>query len=182
MSDLNTEFGRTSTTLSLTFSQSFAGVFAQYGAINRNTTAGQNIYATNVASQDFALNTFYDYNDLEYNYWDYTFTNNAANSLDIKINIGGTSIYGFQTLANGTTDSSGGYIDTATSAGTGADLILTLKLTSGTINFVDISVTDPDTSATIYSVTGDDPANYPDTILATLYGYQRMQFNMTFYD
>jgi hypothetical protein len=181
LNDLNVEFGRGGTS-QLSLSQSFAGTYAQYGAINRNTGAGQNVTSVFNGGTDFAISWFYDYNDLENNYWDYTFTNNAANSLDIKIDIGATSIYGFQTLTNGTTDSSGGYIDTATSAGTGADLKLALKLNAGTINFVDISVTDPDTSATIYSVTGDDPNNYPNTVLATLYGYQRMQFNMTFYD
>jgi hypothetical protein len=180
MSDLNLEFGRVGTS-QLSLSQSFAGTYAQYGAINRNTGAGQNVTSVFNGGTDFAISWFYDYNDLENNYWDYTFTNNAANSLDVTVQIGGFGIYS-TTLSNGTTDSSGGYIDTTTTAGPGADLTLALKLNAGTINFVDISVTDPDTSATIYSVTGDDPNNYPNTVLATLYGYQRMQFNMTLYD
>jgi hypothetical protein len=180
LNDLNVEFGRGGTS-QLSFSQSFAGTYAQYGAINRNGAPGQTVFNQFNTGVNFELYWFYDYNDLENNYWDYTFTNNAANSLDILIYIDGTGIYG-QTLTNGTTDSSGAYIDTATTAGTGADLKLALKLNAGTINFVDISVTDPDTSATIYSVTGDNPANYPDTVLATLYGYQRMQFNITLYD
>jgi hypothetical protein len=57
MNALNQSFGRAGAT-QLSFSQSFGGVFAQYGAINRNTTAGQTIYVTNL-SNNFLLSTFY---------------------------------------------------------------------------------------------------------------------------
>jgi len=182
LSDLNSEFARASTA-SLSFSQSFAGTYAQYGAINRNTGPGQNVYSVYTGGTDFAISWFYDYNDTENNYWDYTFTNNSVNDVgQIRISIGGTDIYVYNTFPTSFTDASSGYVDTTTSATTGANLDLAIK-NDNNIAYVDITVIDPDTSATIYTVTGDSPNNYSGfTTLATLYGYQRMQWTMTFYD
>ena len=41
-SNLNVEFNRTSTS-TISLNSAFAGTYAQYGDINRNTGAGQNI-------------------------------------------------------------------------------------------------------------------------------------------
>jgi len=183
LNDLNVEFGRGGTS-QLSISQSFAGTYAQYGDINRNALPGQNIYTTFTGGSDFALDIFYDYNDTENNYWDYTFTNDSVKDVgQIRISIGGTDIYIYNTFpCCNFQDASSGYVDTTTSATTGANLNLAIKNDNG-IAYVDITVIDPDTSATIYTVTGDTPDNYSGfTTLATLYGYQRMQWTMTFYD
>jgi len=183
LNDLNVEFARASTA-SLSFSQSFAGTYAQYGAINRNTSPGQNVTSVFNGGTDFAISWFYDYNDTENNYWDYTFTNNSVSDVgQIRIRIGGTDIYAYITFpCCNFQDASSGFIDTTTSATTGANLDLAIK-NDNNIAYVDITVIDPDTSATIYTVTGDSPNNYSGfTTLATLYGYQRMQWTMTFYD
>ena len=180
MSALNTEFGRTST-LQLSFSQSYAGVFAQYGAINRNTSAGQFIYSQNLVGTDFQLIQFYNYNDTEFNYWEYVFDGNSANfDVDVTVSIASTSIYN-ATIPSNSTDSSGAYIDTGASATTGGDLNLQLGFPSA--GTVDILVTDPDTSAIIYQVTGDDMNFYKSNpVLATIYGYQRLNFSMTLFN
>ena len=183
LNDLNVEFGRGGTS-QLSISQSFAGTYAQYGDINRNALPGQNIYTTFTGGSDFALDIFYDYNDTENNYWDYTFTNDSVKDVgQIRISIGGTDIYIYNTFpCCNFQDASSGYVDTTTSATTGANLNLAIKNDNG-IAYVDITVIDPDTSATIYTVTGDTPDNYSGfTTLATLYGYQRMKWTMTFYD
>lgn len=180
MGDLNTEFGRTST-LQLSFNQAFGGTYAQTGAINRNTTAGQTIYAINNGGTDFSLTAFYDYNDLESNYWDYTFDNQSAPGYDItiEINLSSTQIYN-NTLNSGVADSSRAYVNTTNGGGGNLDMYLSSPSTFPP--YVDISVTDPDTSATIYSVTNDDPNNYPRwTTLASIAGYQRFQFSMLFH-
>jgi hypothetical protein len=183
LEDLNVEFGRGGTS-QLSLSQSFAGTYAQYGAINRNTGPGQNVYNVYTGGTDFAIGWFYNYNDTENNYWDYTFINNSVSDVgQISIDIGGTNIYIYNDFPTGLTDASSGFIDTTTTAATGANLNLGIKNSYGPIAYVDITVTDPDTSATIYSITSADPSNYTaGTTLATLYGYQRMQWTMTFYD
>jgi hypothetical protein len=183
LNDLNVEFNRGATS-QLSLSQSFAGTYAQYGAINRNTSPGQNVTNVFNVGTDFDIYWFYDYNDTENNYWDYTFTNDSVNDVgQIQISIGGTDIYLYNTFpCCNFQDATSGFIDTTTSATTGANLDLAIKNTYG-IAYVDILVIDPDTSATIYTVTGDDPNNYGSfPTLATLYGYQRMQWTMTFYD
>jgi hypothetical protein len=183
LNDLNVEFGRTGTA-SLSLSESFAGTYAQYGAINRNGAPGQTVFNQYNGGTDFGFNIFYDYNDLENNYWDYVFTNNATDNIgQIKIYIGATQIYGYSDLTGGGgVDQSGGFIDTTTTANTGASLILEINK-KNSVNFVDVVVVDPDTSATIYDSYGDDPDSYLSGVtLATLYGYQRMQWTMTFYD
>lgn len=182
LNDLNVEFNRGATS-QLSLSQSFAGTYAQYGAINRNTSPGQNVYSVYTGGTDFAIGWFYNYNDTENNYWDYTIINNSVNDVgQIRIDIGGTTIYLYNVFPTGFTDASSGYITTAASATTGANLDLTIKNSNNIAN-IDITITDPDTSATIYTVTGAPVNNYiTTTTLATLYGYQRMQWNMTFYD
>ena len=184
ISDITGEFGNAGSD-QLSLSESFAGTYAQYGAINRNTRPGRNIYNGFNAGGYFELDTFYSYNDVENNFWDYYFINNAANACDVRVDIGGTTIF-FATLAGGGGEeqSFGTYVDTMTSATTGADLDLLVKLNAGSINNVDITVTDPDTTDIIYSTFGNVAANGYDPItnLATLYGYQRMQWNITLSD
>lgn len=183
LNDLNVEFNRGATS-QLSLSQSFAGTYAQYGAINRNTSPGQNVYSVYTGGTDFAIDWFYDYNDTENNYWDYIITNDSVSDVgQIRIDIGGTNIYLYNTFpCCNFQDASSGYVTTAASATTGANLDLTIKNSYGIAN-IDITITDPDTSATIYTVTGAPVNNYITlTTLATLYGYQRMQWTMTFYD
>lgn len=180
MNDLNTEFNRASSTLQLSFNEAFGGTYAQYGAINRNTAAGRNIY--NLAGSNLALNTFYSYNDTALNYWYYIFDNqNFGDGIQIDIYLATTSIYS-NTVAGNSIDDSGAYVSTGTSATTGGDLELMLTFPGNTPSAVDITVIDPDTSATIYSVTGADPNAYTGkpTLLATVYGYQRFDFTIAF--
>jgi hypothetical protein len=184
LNDLNVEFGNAGSD-QLSLSQSFAGTFAQYGDINRNAAPGRNVFTTFTGSSNFAITTFYDYNDVENNYWDYYFINNAANDCDVQVKIGGVEIF-FATLygGGGEEQSFGNYVDTTTSAGIGANLNLFIKLNRGSINNVDITVNDPDTGLSIYSSGGPVAANGydPPVTLATLYGYQRMQWNITLSD
>jgi len=184
LNDLNVEFGNAGSD-QLSLSQSFAGTYAQYGAINRNTRPGRNIYNGFNAGGYFELDTFYDYNDVENNFWDYYFINNAANGCDVQVKIGGVEIF-LATLAGsgGEEQSFGEYVDTTTSATTGADLDLLIKLNQGDIANVDITVNDPDTGLSIYSSGGPVSAGGfdPPVTLDTLYGYQRMQWNITLSD
>jgi hypothetical protein len=179
MSDLNTEFGRTST-LQLSLSQSFAGTYAQYGAINRNSEPGRNVTNVFNGGTDFALSWFSNYNDTEFNYWSYIFDNtNFSLDMIVNINLASNSIYN-NTISGTDIDSSSGYVDTTYSATTGNDLDLQLEFPSGTPSSVDITVTDPDTLATIFSDLGANPNNYKGmTNLATVYGYQRFDFAIT---
>jgi hypothetical protein len=183
ISNINGEFGNAGSD-QLSLSESFAGTYAQYGAINRNAAPGRNVFTTFTGSSDFAITTFYDYNDVENNYWDYYFINNAANNCDVQVKIGGVEIFLATLVGGGGEESSGTYVDTTTSATTGADLDLLVKLNAGSINYVDITVNDPDTGLSIYSSGGPVAANgySPPVTLDTLYGYQRMQWNITLSD
>jgi hypothetical protein len=185
LNDLNVEFGIAGTT-QLSISQSFAGTYAQYGAINRNTLPGQNIYAQFATIfTDFALDIFYDYNDLESNYWSFLFDsqNYSAGESYINILLAGNTIYS-DVLYQSSVNDSLGYVDTTYSATTGNDLDLQLGFSNyPNPTYVDISVTDPDTGATIFSDLGADPNVYKGmTNLATVYGYQRFYFEIYFYD
>lgn len=179
MSALNTEFGRTSTD-ELSFSQAFGGTYAQYGAINRNTTVGQSIYSVNVGATNFALSTFYSYNDTATVLWSYAFINNSSNDVNIIIEYNAVQLYNTRLDANTSEDVAD--VDTTTSSGASlADI--TLSLNTGPIpNFVDINCYDPDTSATIYQATGDSPNNYGGGAIGQIYGYQRFVLDLTFYD
>ena len=160
LDDLNAEFGRASAT-QLSISESFAGTYAQYGDINRNAAPGRTVFTTFTGSSNFALNTFYSYNDVENNYWEYAFDGNSANfDVDVTIVLAGNIIYSNTILSN-SSDNSGAYIDTTYSATTGNDL--NLRLSTSNYGTVDILITDPDTSATIYTVTGDNMNNYKST-------------------
>jgi hypothetical protein len=182
LSDLNGEFGNAGAD-QLSFSQAFGGTYAQYGAINRNTTAGQNIYGVNDGGIEFFLSTFYSYNDLENNYWEYNFdaTGYDYDSI-VRVYIASTNIYE-NTVFSNSSDASGAYVDTTTSATTGGDLSLQLECGPPNPSSVDILVTDPDTTATIYSALGVNPRDYgSETVLATIYGYQRLNFSIIFYN
>jgi hypothetical protein len=182
LNDLNVEFGRASTA-SLSLSQSFAGTFAQYGDINRNAAPGRNVFTTFTGSSDFALDTFYDYNDVENNYWEYNFdaTGYDYDSV-IRVYFASTNIYENIVFSN-SSDASGAYVDTTYSATTGNDLDLQLQCGPPNPSSVDILVTDPDTTATIFSDLGANPNDYKGvTNLATVYGYQRLNFSIIFYN
>ena len=182
LNDLNVEFGLVGTS-SLSLSQSFAGTVAQYGNINRNTTAGRQVFTTFTGSTDFGLTNFYDYNDVENNYWDWTFdATSYDHDSEVNVYIGANNIIQTLVYAN-SSDASGGYVDTTTSATTGANL--SLQFTGGPprAGSVDILVTDPDTLATIFSDIGGDSRDYAsETVLATIYGYQRFNFSIIFYN
>lgn len=182
LNELNVEFGLVSTS-SLSFSQSFAGTVAQYGNINRNTTAGRQVFTTFTGSTDFGLTNFYSYNDVENNYWEWTFdATGYDHDSEVNVYIGATNIIQTLVYAN-SSDTSGGYVDTTTSATTGADLSLQFNGGPPRASSMDILVTDPDTTATIFSVIGGDPRDYgSETVLATIYGYQRFNFSIIFYN
>ena len=178
MSDLNLEFARVSTA-SLSLSQSFAGTYAQYGAINRNTTQGQNIFNTFNAGTDFGLNNFGGYNDTENNYWYWTFDNtNYDHDIIVRVFLASNLIYEDTVFSNSFIDS-GGYVDTGYSATIGNDL--DFQLNFPVLGGLDIIVEDPDTTAVIYSATGVSMNDYKGvTNLATVYGYQRLNFSVFF--
>jgi hypothetical protein len=184
MNALNQSFGRAGAT-QLSFSQSFGGVFAQYGAINRNTTAGQNIYIIN-SGNNFELIQFYSYNDVETNYWDYDFDmKDFDGSFDVILDVELTtasSIYG-GIVDGGSRDISAGYVNTNLTGGAGGgDLNLRIRTNSSMPPYVDITVTDPDTSTALVSLLNEDPNNYnPAVTLCTIYGYQRFQMTLYFH-
>lgn len=185
LNDLNVEFGNAGSD-QLSLSQSFAGTFATYGAINRNTTAGQNIYSVYTAGIDFAISTFYSYNDGENNYWDYIFDMNALGGsydVDLDVALGGGNFIYVNTVAGGTKDESAGYVDTTFTGGSGGtDLLLRIRTQSNMPPYVDITVTDPDTSTALVSLTNEDPLNYsPAVPLCKIYGYQRFQMTLYFH-
>jgi hypothetical protein len=185
ISDINGEFGNAGSD-QLSFSQSFAGTFAQYGAINRNTGAGQNVYNTFTAGTDFAITTFYSYNDVENNYWDYIFDMNAFDGtydVNLDVSLGAGNFIYANSVAGGTKDESAGYVDTTFTGGSGgADLLLRIRTSSNMPPYVDITVTDPDTNTALVSLVNEDPLNYsPAVILCTIYGYQRFQMTLYFH-
>jgi hypothetical protein len=182
LNDLNVEFGRAGTT-QLSISESFAGTYAQYGNINRNGAVGQNIFTTFTGSSNFGLTTFYSYNDVETNYWYYFFDNRNYNDDSVVyVYLATNLIYNTAIPAN-TLDDSTAYVDTTVSATTGGNLELRLLFPATPPAYVDISVTDPDTGATIFSSLADDPTVYDKPIiLATVYGYQRFYFSLVFYN
>ena len=178
LNDLNVEFGRAGTT-QLSISESFAGTYAQYGNINRNTAPGRTVFTVFTGSSTFRLTEFYDYNDLENNYWQYTFNNNSYDhDIVVIVVLAGNDIYNNTVLAN-STDSSGTYVDTTYSATTGNDLDFLLIFP--VLGYLDIIVEDPDTNTVIYSATGVSMNDYKGlTNLATVYGYQRLNFEVFF--
>jgi hypothetical protein len=181
LSNLNSEFGRISTD-QLSFSQSFGGVFAQYGAINRNTTAGQDVYQVNITGSNFAITKFYGYNDVEANYWDYIFDmlTVATYSVDIDVVYASTNIY-HNTVNAGTEDTSAGYVNTTTSGGSGGSDV-ELRLSNSVPPYVDITITDPDTGDILVNLPNEDPAGYSGFVpLCTIYGYQRFQMTLYFH-
>ena len=179
LSDLNGEFGNAGTD-QISFSQAFGGTYAQYGAINRNTTAGQSIYSVNVGATNFALTTFYSYNDTATVLWSYAFINNSSNDVNIIIEYNAAQLYNAR-LDSSTSEDVADVDTTTSSASSLADI--TLSLNTGDIpNYVDINCYDPDTSATIYQVTGDSPNNYGGGAIGQIYGYQRFVLDLTFYD
>jgi hypothetical protein len=185
ISNINGEFGNAGSD-QLSFSQSFGGVFAQYGAINRNTTAGQDVYQANITGSNFAITKFYSYNDVETNYWDYVFDMNAFDgSYDVVLDVllgGSNSIFG-GIVDGGTKNESAGYVDTTFTGGSGgADLLLRIRTNSNMPPYVDITVTDPDTTTALVSLINEDPNNYsPAVTLCTIYGYQRFQMTLYFH-
>lgn len=180
MSMLNTEFNRTST-LQLSFSDAFAGTYAQYGAINRNTLAGRDIYNYNITGSNLFLTAFYNYNDTATVHWYYNFdATGTGTSPKIEVTYATSNMYN-ATLTAGTTDSANN-VDSGISSGASAgDITLSLN-TGGIPNFVDINCYDYDTLTTIYSITGDSPNNYGGGSIGTIYGYQRFALDLTFYD
>ena len=170
-SDLNVEFNRTSTS-TISLNSAFAGTYAQYGDINRNTGAGQSIYYYyNVVGSNYAISYFYSYNDLENVLWSYNFQNNGSIDNDVIVYYNSAQIYA-NNLTPGNPDQSGD-ITTGTSSGASLGNIDLDLSTGNTTNFVDINCYDPDTGVAIYQVNGDSPTNYSGTTIGQIYGYQR---------
>jgi hypothetical protein len=182
LNNLNVEFGRAGTT-QLSISESFAGTYAQYGDINRNAAPGRTVFTTFTGSSNFNLANFYSYDDTETNYWYYYFDNQNYNDDSIPyVYLATNLIYNTSIPANSVDDSTA-YVDTTVSATTGDDLELRLLFPATPPAYVDISVTDPDTGATIFSSLAADPVDYDKPqILATVYGYQRFYFSLVFYN
>jgi hypothetical protein len=181
MNDLNLSFDRAGSS-QLTFDQAFNGTYAEYGAINRKGVAGQNVYNQYIVGTDFGLNIFYGYNDIENTNWDYVFDlTNMGSGYDVDIGVflgpGIDNIF-YKYVYGGTTDSSGAYEQTLVNGG--GDLVLDLDPVPD-FNSVDVTVTDPDTGATLYQALGADPYNYASVTLCAIAGYQRFQMTLVFF-
>ncbi len=178
MSDLNIEFGRGGTS-QLSLSQSFAGTYAQYGAINRNTEAGQNVTSVFNGGTDFAISWFYDYNDTATVHWTYNFENVSPTLINISVDYNSVNLYNIMGWAGVDTNSD---VNTGTSSGASlGDINLTLNA-GGIPNFVDITCYDTDTRDIIFQITGDTPNNYGGGSIGQIYGYQRFTLDLYFYD
>ena len=178
MSDLNVEFGR-SATANISLATAFLDTYAQYGAINRNTSAGRAITLQATLGNN-AISYFYSYNDLATVHWSYNFTSDSSTSVDVYIDYNAVNIYNNRIVASG--GDNGSNIDTSTSSGASLGNI-SLTLDQGGIpNFVDINCYDPDTNITIYSINGDSPVSYTATSIGQIYGYQRFVLDLYFYD
>jgi len=178
-SDLNTEFGRSSTS-NISLNSAFAGAYAQYGDINRNTPAGRDLYNQFGISADYAISLFYSYNDTATVHWTYNFTSDSGTSVNIIVDYNSTNLYNNR-LDAGTSDSNSD-VDTGTSSGASlGDINLSLN-TGGIPNFVDINCYDTDTTAIIFQRTGDTPNNYGGGSIGQIYGYQRFTLDLYFYD
>ena len=178
MSDLNIEFGRTGTS-QLSLSQSFAGTYAQYGAINRNTKQGQTVTNVFNGGTDFAISLFYNYNDTATVHWTYNVENVSFNLIDISVDYNSVNLLNLIAFGGINNNSN---VNTGTSSGASlGDINLTLN--AGTItNYVDINCYDTDTTATIFQITGDTPNNYGGGSIGQIYGYQRFTLDLYFYD
>lgn len=178
MSDLNVEFGR-SATANISLATAFLDTYAQYGAINRNTSAGRAITLQATLGNN-AISYFYSYNDTALVHWSYNFINNSSNDVNIIVDYNSTNLY--NTRLNSSTSDSNSDVSTGTSSGASLGDI-NLSLNTGAIpNFVDINCYDTDTNATIYSINGDTPNNYGGGSIGQIYGYQRFTLELTFYD
>lgn len=178
LSDLNVEFGR-SATAGITLGSAVAGFYGQYGNINRNTTAGQNLYNQVAISSDYAISLFYSYNDTATVHWSYNFENNSSVDVNISVDYNSVNIYNQIKFTGIDTNSD---VDTGTSSGASlGNIDLTLDQ-GGIPNFVDINCYDPDTGNIIYQINGDSPGNYTATTIGQIYGYQRFVLDLTFYD
>jgi len=179
-SDLNVEFGRSSTT-GISLGDAFAGVYGQYGAINRNTQVGRDIYnQVNNVGSDYAISLFYSYNDTATVHWTYNFTSDSGTSVNIIVDYNSTNLYNNR-LDPSASDSNSD-VDTGTSSGISAgDINLTLN-TGGIPNFVDINCYDTDTLVTIFQISGDSPNNYGGGPIGQIFGYQRFTLDLYFYD
>lgn len=171
MSMINTEFGRTSTSL-ISTNNAYAGT---YGAINRNTNAGSNIY-NKYANADFPylMSDWYGYQHVGAGtYVDYSIQNNTP--VDMIIFIWYVNPYALVTgnlFANDSLSGAGQVFSTN-------GLLQIDYITPKTTYFapVDILVTDPNTGATLYSNSLTTPVTT--TSLATISSIQRFTLNIT---
>lgn len=172
MSMINTEFGRASTSL-ISTNSAYAG---SYGAINRNTDAGYNIY-NKYANADFPyyMSDWYGYQHVGAGtYVDYSIQNNT--SVDMSVFIWYVNPYALVTGIIRPGDSLSGAGPVISTNG----LLQLSYITPATTYYapVDILVTDPNTGATLYS-NSSLVTPVTTTNLATISSIQRFTLTIT---
>ena len=177
-SAINTELGRASTaTLELKTASDSA-----YNVINRNSTAGNNIWYNSVVNGDnYSIDKFYNYNHSANIKFDYSFSNNCAVTVtNIVISFGsGNTIVNRPTLLTGQ-ELNGADINTNRS-GDGWYVYYSNNIAAGYL--VDIYLYDADTGDELYSIYGDTANTHTgQSIGPTSNYYRRVGLTLTFND
>jgi hypothetical protein len=177
-SAINTELGRASTaTLELKTASDSA-----YVVINRNSTAGYNIWYNSVVNgNNYSIDKFYGYNHSANILFDYSFSNNCAVTVsNIVISFGsGNTIVNRPTLTSGQ-ELNGANINTNRS-GNGWYVYYSNNIAAGYL--VDIYLYDADTGDELYSIYGDTANTHTgQSIGPTSNYYRHLGLNLTFND
>lgn len=169
-SDLNVEFGRSSTA-QISLSSAINGAYSSDNTINRNTLSGQNIFAASINSNNYALTLFKGYNETEPMYWIYSIINNTGLTYSVDVDLGATNILGVS-IPGGGNELAG---EDSTGITTTSNLYLTISGQEDQTVIID--VTDPDTGSVLYSASTLTPLSSLD--LGIMYRYQRFNLQVT---
>jgi len=147
---LNVELGRASTTL-FSLKDASDGVYA---ILNRNSTAGLNIYNNSLTNTDYSIGLFYNLDQGANILFDFNFTNNASSDINnISIDLGtGNNVAYIDPLGSFGGNASNSNIDTTVSGDGLFVYFSNSPQSAGTL--VDVLLYDVDTGTTLYSVNG----------------------------
>ena len=177
---LNVELGRASTTL---FSLKDASDGA-YATINRNSTAGYNIwYNSQVNGNNYSTSLFYSLNQNATTLFNYNFVNNSSFDVaDISIDFGPGNNVAYEALV---VSNGGQAIQTGintTKSGNGW-YVYYANNPDSTGTLVDIYLYDADTGDALYSLSGATANNYNgQSIGPTSNYYRHISLDLTFLD
>ena len=175
---LNVELGRASTTL-FSLKDASEGVYA---ILNRNSTAGLNVYNNALTDSNYSTDLFYSYNHNATTLFDYSFTNNAASGIDdisIDFSTGNQVAYEANLASSATVSNTN--IDTTKSGGGWYVYFANNPQSTGTL--VDIYLYDVDTGATLYSLSGVTANNYNgQSIGPTIEYYRHIKLELSYLD